>query len=284
MNIQFHLLGRLSNIRVSMLEIYNDECRDLLHPEIPSRDIALREDKEGRMFFTGAREEIVSDKKSALNFLEIGNMNRSTAETMMNQSSSRSHVLLFSPFIHTDYYNLCVHFIQGNIYHLNGTSRIQSEESFCVQFSSFETNLFFFQGELAPSLADAKSQNGSYIQAKLHLVDLAGSERAKKTGAVGARLKESVGINQVILSNIVTKDTNMSASPGLAVVGEGDSSPHGGARGSACAVQGVQADSILARLPGRQQPHGHACLHICCGIKFARNSEHTAVCFEVLFL
>ena len=46
-----------------MLEIYNDECRDLLHPEIPSRDIALREDKEGRMFFTGAREEIVADKK-----------------------------------------------------------------------------------------------------------------------------------------------------------------------------------------------------------------------------
>ena len=46
-----------------MLEIYNDECRDLLHPDIPSRDIALREDKEGRMFFTGAREEIVTDKK-----------------------------------------------------------------------------------------------------------------------------------------------------------------------------------------------------------------------------
>ena len=53
----------MSTVRVSMLEIYNDECRDLLHPEIPSRDIALREDKEGRMFFTGAREEIVTDKK-----------------------------------------------------------------------------------------------------------------------------------------------------------------------------------------------------------------------------
>jgi DNA repair exonuclease SbcCD ATPase subunit len=40
-------------------------------------------------------------------------------------------------------------------------------------------------------------QAGSYVQAKLHLVDLAGSERAKRTGALGARLKESVGINQV---------------------------------------------------------------------------------------
>lgn len=42
-----------------------------------------------------------------------------------------------------------------------------------------------------------EEQAGSYVQAKLHLVDLAGSERAKRTGALGARLKESVGINQV---------------------------------------------------------------------------------------
>lgn len=41
---------------------------------------------------------------------------------------------------------------------------------------------------------------GKYIQSKLHLVDLAGSERAKKTGAVGLRLKESVGINQGLMS------------------------------------------------------------------------------------
>jgi hypothetical protein len=42
-----------------------------------------------------------------------------------------------------------------------------------------------------------QQQAGSYVQAKLHMVDLAGSERAKRTGALGTRLKESVGINQV---------------------------------------------------------------------------------------
>jgi len=47
------------------------------------------------------------------------------------------------------------------------------------------------------SETSGEGQAGSYVQAKLHLVDLAGSERAKRTGAVGARLKESVGINQV---------------------------------------------------------------------------------------
>lgn len=38
------------------------------------------------------------------------------------------------------------------------------------------------------------------MTAKFHLVDLAGSERAKKTGAVGLRLKESVTINQGLLA------------------------------------------------------------------------------------
>jgi len=76
-----------------MLEIYNDECRDLLHPEIPTTDIALREDKDGKIFFTGAREELVTGTNAALRFLEMGNSNRSTAETLMNQTSSRSHAI-----------------------------------------------------------------------------------------------------------------------------------------------------------------------------------------------
>lgn len=83
------------SIRVSMLEIYNDDVRDLLHPDIASRDIAIREDKDGRIFFTGAREEAVADVKTALFYLEQGNLNRSTAETLMNVTSSRSHVSYF---------------------------------------------------------------------------------------------------------------------------------------------------------------------------------------------
>jgi hypothetical protein len=84
------------SVRVSMLEIYNDDVRDLLHPDIPSRDIAIREDKDGRIFFTGAREEAVQDVRTALFYLEQGNLNRSTAETLMNTTSSRSHVRMLS--------------------------------------------------------------------------------------------------------------------------------------------------------------------------------------------
>lgn len=85
--------GRISSVRVSMLEIYNDECKDLLHTEISPRDIMIREDKDGRIFFTGAREEVVTDCDTAMAFLEQGNINRSTAETLMNQTSSRSHAI-----------------------------------------------------------------------------------------------------------------------------------------------------------------------------------------------
>ncbi len=91
-HLKLHKSTHVANLRVSMIELYNDECKDLLHPEIPSRDIMIREDKHGRIFFTGAREEAVTSIRAVLDFLEIGNLNRSTAETLMNQSSSRSHV------------------------------------------------------------------------------------------------------------------------------------------------------------------------------------------------
>ena len=76
------------------MEIYNEEFRDLLHPEISAKDIVVREDRDGRVFFTGAREEaIVTGRvKDAFRLLEKGLLARTTAETMMNSASSRSHV------------------------------------------------------------------------------------------------------------------------------------------------------------------------------------------------
>ena len=87
-----HENGSVASVRISFLEIYNDECKDLLHQEVSSRDIIIREDKDGKIFFTGAREEAVETVDDALYFLESGNRTRSTAETFMNAASSRSHV------------------------------------------------------------------------------------------------------------------------------------------------------------------------------------------------
>jgi len=154
----------LVSLHVSFIEIYNEDCRDLLHVDIPSRDIMIREDKDGRIFFTGAREEAVSSVDAALQYLEMGNLQRTTGGTFMNASSSRSHAIF-----------------------------TLSLELFEYQ-ASFHTEGKDSEDEAPPASA------GRYIQSKLHLVDLAGSERAKRTGAEGVRLKESVGINQGLLA------------------------------------------------------------------------------------
>lgn len=156
--------GRVVSLHISFLEIYNDECRDLLHPDIASRDIMIREDKDGRIFFTGAREEVVTSVEDSLYFLERGNLSRTTAETFMNATSSRSHAI------------------------------------FSISIELFEyANPTTAEGGDNAAATAAAAEN-TYIQSKLHLVDLAGSERAKRTGAEGVRLKESVGINQGLLA------------------------------------------------------------------------------------
>jgi hypothetical protein len=155
--------GKLvTNLHVSFIEIYNDECKDLLHLDILPRDIFIREDKDGKIFFTGAREEVVVSIDRALELLDKGNMNRTTAETLMNATSSRSHAI------------------------------------FTISIELYEYSTDVQEGVDVPYTEG--SAGGSLIQSKIHLVDLAGSERAKRTGAGGVRLKESVGINQGLLS------------------------------------------------------------------------------------
>lgn len=164
---------QMASVRVSMIEIYNDDCKDLLHPDIAPRDIMIREDLDGRIFFTGAREEVAQDIHTAMHYLERGNLNRSTAETLMNSTSSRSHAIFTISIEILEYASTTT----TNIIHADDDKAIHDDPS---------------------SIDDAATTSGgSYIQAKLHLVDLAGSERAKRTGALGVRLKESVGINQV---------------------------------------------------------------------------------------
>lgn len=121
-------------------------------------------------------------------------------------------------------------------------------------------------------------------------MDLAGSERAKKTGAVGTRLKESVGINQVMLFMpchfIVLRERMTSVDyallfEGFAVTGESYPCVDVHSGGDPRAVQGVEADPLSAGLAGRQQSHCDARLHIRRRVEHPRNAQHVAVCIQV---
>ncbi|XP_007016597.2 PREDICTED: kinesin-like protein KIN-5D [Theobroma cacao] len=96
------------SMKVTFLELYNEEITDLLAPEETSKfvvddktkkPIALMEDGKGGVFVRGLEEEIVTTANEIYKILEKGSAKRRTAETLLNKQSSRSHSI-FSITIH----------------------------------------------------------------------------------------------------------------------------------------------------------------------------------------
>uniref|UniRef100_A0A803KS51 Kinesin motor domain-containing protein n=1 Tax=Chenopodium quinoa TaxID=63459 RepID=A0A803KS51_CHEQI len=95
------------SMKVSFLELYNEDLTDLLAPEECSKFIddkskkplALMEDGKGGVFVRGLEEEIVTTADEIYKILEKCSAKRRTAETLLNKQSSRSHSI-FSITIH----------------------------------------------------------------------------------------------------------------------------------------------------------------------------------------
>ncbi|XP_077374745.1 kinesin-like protein kif7 isoform X2 [Festucalex cinctus] len=80
------------SVRVSYLEVYKEEFKDLLEVETASKDIHIREDK-GNIVLCGVKECVVEGLDEVLSLLESGNTARHTGTTQMNPNSSRSHTI-----------------------------------------------------------------------------------------------------------------------------------------------------------------------------------------------
>ncbi|TVU04542.1 hypothetical protein EJB05_47656 [Eragrostis curvula] len=96
------------SVKVTFLELYNEEITDLLAPEEISKaaledrqkkTLPLMEDGKGGVLVRGLEEEIVTNASEIFSLLERGSAKRRTAETLLNKQSSRSHSL-FSITIH----------------------------------------------------------------------------------------------------------------------------------------------------------------------------------------
>uniref|UniRef100_A0A0D9XAV0 Kinesin-like protein n=1 Tax=Leersia perrieri TaxID=77586 RepID=A0A0D9XAV0_9ORYZ len=96
------------SVKVTFLELYNEEITDLLAPEEISKaaleerqkkQLPLMEDGKGGVLVRGLEEEIVTNASEIFSLLERGSAKRRTAETLLNKQSSRSHSL-FSITIH----------------------------------------------------------------------------------------------------------------------------------------------------------------------------------------
>ncbi|KAL2614181.1 hypothetical protein R1flu_025873 [Riccia fluitans] len=80
-------------VKCAFVEIYNEEVKDLLHPDTPSKLISIREDANGDIILAGVKEEVVTNFDSMIRFLEHGSVFRTTGSTLMNEQSSRSHAI-----------------------------------------------------------------------------------------------------------------------------------------------------------------------------------------------
>ena len=76
-------------INVQFLEIYNEKIRDLLAPD--KDNLKIRELKSGDLYVEGASQHYITSELEVAQALEAGAASRATAETYMNQASSRLH-------------------------------------------------------------------------------------------------------------------------------------------------------------------------------------------------
>lgn len=88
-------------VKVSFLELYNEELFDLLSPAEDTTKLRIFEDgnKKGAVIVHGLEEVSVQSKADVYQILEKGSLKRQTAATLMNAHSSRSHTV-FSVTVH----------------------------------------------------------------------------------------------------------------------------------------------------------------------------------------
>lgn len=83
----------VATVEVSYFEIYNEKIHDLLSSLTNSNRLPLkvREHPEWGPYVVDLSVQVVKSYKELRNWLMIGNKNRATAATSMNEKSSRSH-------------------------------------------------------------------------------------------------------------------------------------------------------------------------------------------------
>jgi centromeric protein E len=180
-------------VRVSYLEIYNENLLDLLACSTSDMDddgqgsktLRIQEDPERGIVVNGLKEERVQNVAQVQKVLEIGQNNRHVGATNMNARSSRSHVI----------FRLCI----------ESKSRKDSElDSSDKSGNAKKTDGMGVAGTKSGSKKGGAGEedvaNENVLVSVLNLVDLAGSERVAKTGAEGQRAKEGASINKSLLT------------------------------------------------------------------------------------
>ncbi|KAI8092484.1 uncharacterized protein BX664DRAFT_88480 [Halteromyces radiatus] len=170
-------------VKVSFVEIYNEELNDLLNDAPPTErpPITIREDTKGHIYWTGVKEVNVNNADEVLYYLEQGTKSRATGATDMNEKSSRSHA----------------------IFSVTLLQEKSSSTTIPINRSESPSPLNIKRSSVRQPHDDGDSL---ITTSKFHFVDLAGSERLKRTAAEGDRRKEGININAGLhaLGNVIS--------------------------------------------------------------------------------
>lgn len=161
-------------VEVSYFEIYNEKIHDLLSvqqamaatPETPVQRQALkvREHPIFGPYVVDLSAHSVDSYSALRNWLAVGNSQRATASTAMNDKSSRSHSI----------FNIVLNLTDLSS---DGSDGMSSDTDSGTVVSLRQTR-----------------------RSKISLVDLAGSERISVSGSNGERIREGVSINKSLLT------------------------------------------------------------------------------------
>ncbi|KAL9185455.1 hypothetical protein ACHAXT_003232 [Thalassiosira profunda] len=78
-------------VTASFLEVYGEDIYDLLDED--RTPLKIREDSNKEVIVVGLKSAAISNAYEAMNVLNVGTMNRTTGQTLMNLTSSRSHAV-----------------------------------------------------------------------------------------------------------------------------------------------------------------------------------------------
>ena len=87
-------------VKVSMVEIYMEKIKDLLDPT--KTNMMIKQDKQKGIFIHDLTERYIGSDEEVYDIMAIGNENRATACTKMNDSSSRSHSMFLMTVTQTN--------------------------------------------------------------------------------------------------------------------------------------------------------------------------------------
>ena len=114
-------------VKVSMVEIYNEKVKDLLNPV--NANLAIRQDKKRGIYLQDVKEEYIGNDSEVYSIMETGNSNRSIAETKMNAESSRSHSMFSMTITQTNREDLSVKSGKLFLVDLAGSEKLSKTEA-----------------------------------------------------------------------------------------------------------------------------------------------------------